>query len=120
MQPLPQYLTELVTRYLDVCLTSANAGIEFLCLELANTVLDQPAGTTVIHPGFIARGETVELMDGIVVRDFVYAEHDWTVRGHRYPADVDLDWSGGPYGGPPKPDGSTPWDGPIDIPLPPR
>jgi hypothetical protein len=73
------YLLTAIQRYLDVCVANANAGIEFMCLELTQNHLGG------VSPGFIARGETIELWDGIIVPDYVYAETDWVASEGRYP-----------------------------------
>jgi hypothetical protein len=76
------YLLEAIQRYLDVCVAQANTGTEFLCLELTRNHFGG------VSPGFIGRGETVELWDGIMLPDYVYAEYDWVAGENRYPADA--------------------------------
>lgn len=62
------YISELVTRYLDVCVSSAQAGTEFLAVEIANY-------NGVPAVAFIARGETVQFRNGDIKTDHAFAEH---------------------------------------------
>lgn len=78
---IPQYVTELLPKYIDVCIASALAGHESLCLELTNVPVDDRG--IAVHPGFIARGETIEMNDGYVVTDAAYAESNWLVETRR-------------------------------------